>query len=104
MKKEMTLTTSTLRSEKVNNIRLSSVWACVKAAVLCSRPIVSLARLYTQLLGEPISPLQTLHLLNAQLSFLMLVFPLSFTIMVRILFLVWFGVALLQCRRAGLGR
>lgn len=99
MKKEMILPSSAARPAKFT-CSLSLVLAvCLR---WCARrlPVVCLSRCYSRLLGETVSPLCTLCLLNAQFAFLMLVCPLPFLFVVRMLFLLWFGFALLQCRHA----
>ncbi len=63
------------------------------------RPIRTLSRIYSILLEEPVSPRQTLKLLHVQLAALCLVMPADMPLGLRALFLLWTGVALLQCKR-----
>ena len=59
----------------------------------------NLMRLYGSLLGEQLSSRSALRILHAQMALLMLLFPFTLGFMVRLLLLLWFVVALLQCRR-----
>ena len=43
-----------------------------------------------------------LHLLHAKMAFVLMVFPFPFSPFVRFLFLGWFALTMVQCRRAGL--
>lgn len=54
--------------------------------------------LYGIILGETPSPRYALRILHAQAALLMFLFPLTLGFAVRILLLLWFVVALLQCR------
>lgn len=98
MKKEMTLSASAARQAKFTG-SFSATFAACRRWCARRRPVGCLSRCYTRLLGQSVSPLHTLRLLNAQLAFLLLVFPVPFSLAVRGLFLLWFGAALLQCRR-----
>lgn len=51
---------------------------------------------------EEISPLQALCILQAVLSFTVLVFSVCVPLVVRLLMLAWFVFSLRQCRRSGL--
>lgn len=66
--------------------------------------IQSLSELFSVVLEEEVSPMQTLCLLNSVLAFTMTVFPLGISFVLRTVFLAWFGISLLQCRQAGMGR
>lgn len=54
--------------------------------------------LYGIILGETPSPRYALRILHAQAALLMFLFPFTLGFAVRILLLLWFVVALLQCR------
>lgn len=54
--------------------------------------------LYGIILGETPSPRYALRILHAQVALLMFLFPFTLGFAVRILLLLWFVVALLQCR------
>lgn len=58
-----------------------------------------LARIYENLLGHPVTNRYAFRILHAQVSLLMLLFPFSLNFIVRVLLLLWFVVALLQCHR-----
>lgn len=103
MKKEMTMTTGNLMTRSKTFSRQNRL-SRQSATRTDSQLLLALAHLYSRILEEKITPSQALRLLNAQLAFLFLAFPLYFPMPVRILFLVWFATALIQCRRAGLGK
>ena len=63
----------------------------------------NLSELFSAVLEEDVSPMQTLCLLNSVLSLFMVVFPIGIPFLLRILFLVWFVLSLLQCRQAAMG-
>ena len=96
MKKEMILPSSSVRSGQYAASR-PSVFAALKGYCLRSKAVHSLSAFYSRLLETRVTPLQTLHLLHAQL-----VFPLPFSPCVRFLVLGWFALTVAQCRRAGL--
>ena len=66
--------------------------------------IKTLSDFFSSVLEEEVSPMQTLCFLNAFLAFFMLVFPVGIPFVLRIIFLCWFVLSLLQCRQAGMGR
>lgn len=103
MKKEMTMTTGHLRPRPKTFRRQNHLSRC-QTSQTDRRPLESLAHLYSRILEEKVTPPQALRLLHAQLAFLLLAFPCHLPILVRILFLVWFTVSLIQCRRAGIGK
>lgn len=102
MKKEMTLRTTDVRVQKYAVSSQPFSLSAVKKRVLKSMWLHTMSGFYTRLLEMPVTPLQGLHLLHAQLAFLLMIFPADFSLPVRFLFIAWFGLALLQCRRAGL--
>lgn len=57
-----------------------------------------LTAFYSTWLGEKTSPRHALRILHAQVALLALLFPFSLSFVVRLLLLLWFVVALLQCR------
>ncbi|MBQ9644896.1 MAG: ATP-binding protein [Prevotella sp.] len=61
------------------------------------RPLALLTRYYSEVLERQLTTQQTLHLLNAQLAFLMTVFPAT-SMVLRVLCLTWFVSAVLKCR------
>lgn len=101
MKKEMILSASPVQPASRTAMRLS-VWTSLQARILRSAPLQSLSTFYSRLLEMHVTPLQTFRLLHAQLAFLALVFPCSFSVLVRFLFLGWFVLCVLRCRRCGL--
>ena len=97
MKKEMILPSSSVRSGQYAASR-PSVFAALKGYCLRSKAVHSLSAFYSRLLETRVTPLQTLHLLHAQLAFVLMVFPLPFSPFVRFLFLGWFALTVAQCR------
>ena len=65
---------------------------------MAERPLMGLTRYYSDVLERQLSTRQTLLLLNAQLAFLMTVFP-SMSFVLRILCLTWLVGAVVKCRR-----
>ena len=68
MKKEMILPSSSVRSGQYAASR-PSVFAALKGYCLRSKAVHSLSAFYSRLLETRVTPLQTLHLLHAQLAF-----------------------------------
>ena len=95
MKKELVLTTNNSGTRNISEI-ISSI----KEHAL--RPIVILSKYYTKLMGEKISTRQSLLLLNAQVAAVFIIFPLSYSIILRILFIIWFATSVIQCKKGGL--
>lgn len=60
------------------------------------------ARFLSVLIEEEISPFQALLVLQALLSFTVLVFSVCVPLILRLLMLAWFVLSLWQCKRAGL--
>ena len=67
MKKEMILPSSSVRSGQYAASR-PSVFAALKGYCLRSKAVHSLSAFYSRLLETRVTPLQTLHLLHAQLA------------------------------------
>lgn len=85
MKKEMSLRVSL--KQRVN--------LCVKGW------LESLAEALSACLEEKVSPIQTLHILHAVIAFSVLVFT-DVHALLSVVFLIWFALTLLDCKRAGL--
>ena len=101
-----TQVTTSAPSFGIRPFRLSSLFSAASLQRRLTRTdfIQSLSQLFSAVLEEEVSPLQTLCLLNAVLAFTATVFPLDISFMLRGLFLLWFAAGLLQCRQAGMGR
>lgn len=56
-----------------------------------------LTGLYSDLLGERITPVQTLHLLHVQTAFAVLLLPVDISLPLRFILLLWTIVAALSC-------
>lgn len=87
MNNEMTLNAREMKNQLVMNQ--------VMAAAL--RPLQAIANYYSRMLEQPVSVRQTLHLINAQMAFVMTVFVDS-SILFRALCAAWLVVALLKCK------
>ena len=95
MKKEMMMTADAADTKNI----LDSIRSYAERA---KQPIVTLSIYYSKILEEKISVKQTLLLLNAQISFVLAIFPASFSLILRFLFIVCFATAVVQCKRSGL--
>jgi len=85
-----------MTNEMIINVRKSDT-AIEVLKQMAERPLTELTRYYSDVLERPLSRRQTLHLLNAQLAFLMTVFP-TMSLVLRILCLAWLVGAVLKCR------
>ena len=85
-----------MTNEMIFNVRKSDN-AIEVMKQMAERPLSELTRYYSGVLERQLSKRQTLHLLNAQLAFLLTVFP-TMSLILRILCLVWFVGAVLKCR------
>lgn len=61
----------------------------------------TLAEAVSACLEEKVSPIQTLRILHAIVAFTVLVFSYGHALL-SVLFLVWFALTLVDCKRAGL--
>lgn len=61
----------------------------------------TLAEVLSTCLEEKVSPIQTLRILHAIVAFTVLVFSYGHALL-SVLFLVWFAMTLVDCKRAGL--
>ena len=95
MNKEMMMTADAADTKNI----LDSIRSYAERA---KQPIVMLSIYYSKILEEKISVKQTLLLLNAQISFVLAIFPANFSLILRFLFIVWFATAVVQCKRSGL--
>jgi acyl-CoA reductase-like NAD-dependent aldehyde dehydrogenase len=95
MKKEMMMTANAADTKNI----IDSIRSYAERA---KQPIVMLSIYYSKILEEKISVKQTLLLLNAQISFVLAIFPANFSLILRFLFIVWFATAVVQCKRSGL--
>ncbi len=86
------------------NLSFASLFHAFVERLTHLRPVVALTAVYSRLLEEDITPRQTLLLLQAQVAFFALAFPLAFSLALRLVFLLWFALSLVHCRRAGLGK
>lgn len=99
MKKEAIYSVQLNQKEAKANrsVPIIEVW---QTKILSFSYLVRLAHLYSAIMEQAISPLQTLYLLHVQLAFTLLIFPFSLSVLVRFIFLIWTVIALLLCRSA----
>ncbi len=64
--------------------------------------IIGLADIFSSVMGEVITPNQTLVILNALTAFTMLFLPVEMPFIARIFCLTWFALSLLHCKIKGL--
>lgn len=100
MKKEVTLQSVPTTPCSVWDVVLG-LCRSLKHKVLTGKPLCVMAQFYSRLLETSITPLQALLLTYAQVVFWLMVFPYPFAIVTRVVFILWFAVALLQCRKNG---
>lgn len=75
----------------------------LKDKILSSVLLKNISELFSMIVEEKISPLQTLHLLHAMFALIFVVFPVEMSFVLRLLFIGWFALTLLQCKQSGLG-
>jgi len=67
--------------------------------ILSSKAVIAMAALFSTILEEEVTPLRALHLLNAQLSFGLLLVLGGLSPIIAALLLLWFALSLWQCKR-----
>ena len=102
MKKEMVLQRSVMVPGTSGCAYRASWHSCFMGWLLGRSWLIGLSSFYARLLEVRVSPLQALYLTHTQLAFFAMVFPIYMPLLVRFLFLLWFCLALIQCRKAGL--
>lgn len=60
------------------------------------------ANVFSAIMEEEVTPQQSACILNLIAAVIMTVFPVSLPVIVRLIFLVWMGVAAYQCKKAGM--
>lgn len=64
-----------------------------------TKAIRSLARLYSLLLEEPITPVRTLRLLHAQIAAIAAICPAEMPVAIRLTCFAWAAMAICGCRK-----
>ena len=77
--------------------KAQTLWMVIN--MVARRPLAQLTAYYSDVLDRRLTTGQTLHLLNAQLAFVMTVFP-AMSFALRIVCLAWLVGAMLRCRTA----
>lgn len=67
--------------------------------LLQTKPMIALGLVFSIILGEDVTPLRALRLLNAMVSGLAAFLFGGFSLMAQLLLLAWFGIAIWQCCR-----
>lgn len=70
--------------------------------IASSNTVVSIAELFSALMGEDITPEQTLVIINTMLALSALLMPFDMPIVARIICLAWFVTGLVHCKAKGL--
>lgn len=60
------------------------------------------ANVFSAIMEEEVTPQQSACILNLIAAVIMTVFPVSLPVIVRLIFLVWMGVAAYQCKKTGM--
>lgn len=89
MKQTISISKPTLSEKNMNLTSRIANWT----------PIVRLAALYSALLEEPVSPIRTLRILNAQLALFVLCLTANASIVVTAICLVWFALSIYACKK-----
>ena len=71
----------------------------IKAAMSAKQPVEWLRKYYSAIIEKEISTKQTLLLLEAQLAFVLSMWPADINILMRTAFLGWFGYSLWKCKK-----
>lgn len=71
--------------------------------LLSLTPLRNFANLLSQLVGERINVIQTICLMHTAIALMFAVFPVNISLPLRFLFIAWFAISVLQCKRVGLG-
>jgi hypothetical protein len=69
-----------------------------QVATTINRPLRSVTSYYSEVLNRKLNIHQTIYLLNAQAAFLMTVFPVDCSFVLRLLCACWLVTALLKCK------
>lgn len=64
--------------------------------------MLCVANVFSAVMEETVTPQQAKCIINLILALLLVVFPVNIPILLRFIFLAWFGVSVLQCKRAGI--
>lgn len=100
MKKEMTYSPTNCLATPVRSISVRKLFNSIAKSVESSAPIVKLARLYSILAEEEISPRRTLKIVHAQFAFFILMCGGASSLPVFLMLFAWALAALYGCRTA----
>ncbi len=95
MKKEMALAQHTAGTAGMYTL-------LYKAAAGVRRPLDTLRRHYSDMLGEQLTMRQTALIVNAQAAFILAVFPIACPLTFRLACGAWLVSALLKCKNSGI--
>ena len=76
----------------------------LKNKILSSDLLKNISEVFSMIVEDNVSPLQTLYLLQAMLALVFVVFPIDIPLLMCFLFIGWFALALMQCKQAGLDK
>lgn len=60
------------------------------------------ADIFSAVMEEEVTPHQALCIINLVVAFIMVVFPIGMPVVLRLIFLVWFGAGYFQCKSTGM--
>lgn len=60
------------------------------------------ANVFSAIMEEEVTPQQSACILNLLGALIMVVFPVSLPVIVRLIFIIWLGSAAYQCKKAGM--
>lgn len=82
-----------------NSVMNTMATANLSDRLMQTRPMVVLGLVFSIILGEDVTPMRALRLLNVMVSGLAAFLFGGFSLMVQLLLLAWFGTAVWQCCR-----
>lgn len=69
---------------------------------LVKGPARWLQRYFSAVLGKEVSQRQTRLIVEAQVAFVLMVFPAAFSLLLRLVFVGWFVWSLMRCHKSGI--
>ncbi len=84
---------------KMNTSTTHTLTATAPLSLTNNRAIISLARIYSALLEENVSPARTLRLVHAQIACIAALLPAEMPILLHLALLAWAGMAVYGCRK-----
>ncbi len=95
MKKELIMTNNAMTLSEISLCRLKNKIARV---IQYKRRLRRFTILYSRIAGQPLTTREALRILHVQVASSFLLMPCEMSLVVRVLFLLWTGLALYSCR------